>query len=762
MAEDGRDRDGAAVGGESNPHGDPNSDGGPNPDSESTAAAGPEQDDEPTDRRRALKYGALAALAGTVGLGTALRVLDGDDEPSPATPTSTAGPWPTASPTPAAEDDLLPLVERFAPDLYFGRRERWFPTDPRPFASESGGRTVVHGFDALGAYSSEFRASGTPPRPTVFYDVVPVVGAGAQAGSGDSTVVSLQYWLYSVFDQFAVNFHWHDWELLQVFVDVESGEPLLLSASAHARSCPNNEFLEPDFGADGRPAVLAEVGSHSSATDVNGDRPSFERLAVGDLDPDVSNGFLRPLESLVEQPFAYGLPRDEGARLPYSMPELDGHALDEHPDLDLELSDFVDQDVTVRSWGDLARPPGDLPGREPGTVLAAPGSATDADAVYDLVPLAEAAGLIDDFVGPQLSFEFTIPGFVEDRFSSHITTAGIPWEDPRSTDPASDVTDSRHRRAIAGGAPSGLTDRVVGAVSLLLDRPDGHLDAVGDEDREDVEPFVPVSLFPPPVEVACLLRSDPVATVTSGGVFRFLDVDAGAHELVVNGPGVAPCAVGFDHAGGTVRPGAGGRVALVANEDAVVLRADRSGSTGIRRVRIVESFVGPVYDGRPVEADRFAVPVHRAGSYTVEVTDRDGVRGAVRVDPERLDGEPIPVIETGKAALARSLAGSLAEAASLADEFGDGGAADRERSAPADFEVAAGDASEAADLADRGDAAAANDRLVAVVDRLVRVRRTLGDPEEASYGAAAAAVLRYRADEGVDRAEDAYGTPVTG
>jgi len=726
---------------------------------EDTAAEGPAS----SDRRRALKYGVLAALAGLATAAAGLRALDGSgadggDEPGPddarpdaATPMPTQGPTPAA--TPAEPVDFSALVERLAPDLYFGRRERWFPTDPRPYASEVDGRTVVHGFDALAGYSRSFRETGSPPRPSVFYHVVPLSGSR----------LAVQYWLYSVFDQFAVNFHWHDWELLQVFVDAGTGEVLLLSASAHARQVPNNEFLRPDLGSDGRPAVLTEVGSHSSALDVNGRRPSFERLSTGVLGPDVTNATLRPLDRLTAEPFAYGLPRDEGARLPYVLPDLDGVPLPEHPALpDVSRSDFVDEDVTVRSWGDLARPPSALPGRERGRVFTAPTSQVAGDATYDLVPLSAVADVVDDFTGPRLSFELSIPGFVEERFADHLTTAGIPWEDPRFSDPASDVTDPAHRRAVSGDAPGGLSDRVVGAVSTLLGRPDGDLDAVGPDDRGRIAPFVPVSRFPLPVEAVCLLRSDPVATVTSGGAFRFLNVEPGAHELVVNASGLAPYAERFVHGGGTVRPGVGGRVTLVPNEDAVLLRADRRDAGGIRRVRIVETFAGPVFDARPTEAGRFAVAVHREGEYTVEVVDDDGVRGAVNVRPDRLDGEPLPRIDTGKESLARALAVSLADAASMARELGVQGDADGDPQVPAEFDAASTEASQAAEFAVAGDWQQANELLVSVVVRLRALQDRLADGRRGGYAPAAASLLHHRASDGIDRAKVAYATPVVG
>jgi len=303
----------------------------------------------------------------------------------------------------------------------------------------------------------------------VFYNVAPV----------DDRVVAVQYWMYSVFDQFTVNFHWHDWELLQVFVDTESGDPLLLVASAHARKCPNNEFLDPDIGPDERPAVLAEVGSHSSATDVNGRVASFERYQFSDYAPDVSNDPVKPLDRLSSQPFSYGLPRDEGARLPYAVPELDGAPLADHPDLPaVDSEDFVDEDVTVRSWRDLARPPGRLPVREPGTVFTGPGSPTDGDVSYELLPIDAVREEIDAFDGPQLSFEFAIPGFVEDQLAGHITSVGIPWENERFADPTADITDLKHRAAVTDEGMANLTDRVIGRVSILRGGPDGETDAV--------------------------------------------------------------------------------------------------------------------------------------------------------------------------------------------------------------------------------------------------------------------------------------------
>ncbi|PSQ32409.1 hypothetical protein BRD09_03610 [Halobacteriales archaeon SW_10_68_16] len=139
--------------------------------------------------------------------------------------------------------------------------------------------------------------------------------------------MAVQYWLYSAFDQFATNFHWHDWEALYVFVDTDTGEPQLYVASSHSRKVPNNEFLDPETDV---PRVLTELGSHSSALSVNDERDRFQRLPAGDLVADITNSTIEGVEDLAEIPLAYGLPRDEGTRLPYVVPELDGQPLYEH------------------------------------------------------------------------------------------------------------------------------------------------------------------------------------------------------------------------------------------------------------------------------------------------------------------------------------------------------------------------------------------------------------------------------------------------
>jgi hypothetical protein len=723
-------------------------------------------------RRRLLIYAGLGAV-GASGVAGAWAVSRPDDGRGSGSGPVEPSPTPSRSPTPDDEDgvdDTQPIpsiVARHAPDLYFGALEKWFPADPRLYTVESDGRTVVDGFTALEGYSEAFAETDTPPAPTAFYRI-------AEATDG---VDAVQYWFYSVFDQFTVNFHWHDWELLQVFVDRESGTPLLVSASAHSRASPNNEFLEPDVSDGRRVGILSEVGSHSSASEVNDRVPSFERLPDDEWGSDVTNDVL-DVTTGVTAPFAYGLPRDEGARLPFVMPELDGHRLDRHPGLSVDRGDFIDERVTVDSWRGLPRPPADVPLREPGPVLAHESSRTGTELTYALEPIEAVRDAVDDFVGPQLSFEFAIPGFLEDRYASHITSVGIPWEQERYDDPLADVTDPGHRRRIDGERPPGLTNRVVGRVRHLRAGYDGDLGRVADGARESLSGSIPVSMYDVPVEGAVRLASeDPVATVTRRGEFGYLHVVPGEHELVVNAPGIAPLALGFEHEGGLRRVGANGVLTVVANEDAGWVRGDGREATGIERVRVIEDHVGVVYEGRPIEEDRFAVAVHSEGRYTVEVVDSEGRPGAYRVGPEDFEDGTDAVrepVETGKAPLAETLVGeaerlvdlaralaareSDANADADANTDSDSQDADSENEVTERLSRALEEADAASGLAERGDASATDDRLSRVVSLFEETLEILASGRSGSYDDPATETLSSRIGPAIVRAETALAT----
>jgi hypothetical protein len=560
---------------------------------------------ETIDRRTALGTLGSAAATALAGCGLFER---GEDAP-----TTGVGDTPGAddgSTTGVDEEEARDLAARFAPTIYFDTAERWFPTDPRPYESEGDGETVVDGFDAFDGYTDRYEEG--PPDPRVFYNVVQYEG---------SPLAAVQYWMYSAFDQFTANFHWHDWEVLHVFVDTDTGDPQLYVASSHSRTVPNNEFLDPETDV---PRILSELGSHSSALSVNEERDRFQRLPTDGLFADITNTSIEGLEDLAEIPLAYGLPRDEGSRLPYVVPELDGAPLYEHERLPaVAESDLVDGDLVVRSFDALASPPSELPSRETGVVFGHVNREEDADVGYELTPASDLEH-IADFTGPQLSFEFAIPEFVEDAVASHITTTAVPWQSPRYENPAADISDPNHRAALADrydaiGAPAPVNS-VIASVRNAVTADD----APEDEGLTTEETTV---------ESVALLESDPEAVPTFGGVVAAQDVSAGDHQLSVNGAGVAPHseAVSVAEEGSTVA-GAEGEIPLVALERARKLEIDpEAADSELTDLAVEDDFGGRLYDA-PLEGPD-AVYVHDGGAYTTEVRDTDDEVGAFRVNP---------------------------------------------------------------------------------------------------------------------------------
>jgi hypothetical protein len=587
--------------------------------------------------RRRLLAGGLLALGGGAAGAYGLRGESGENDDA-----GTATPTPAPTPTARQPDDeeARRLAARFAPDLHFGAREKWFPTDPRRYETERGGERIVDGFDALDGYTREFAEGESPPAPTVFYRVVEYP---------DDPLVAVQYWLYSAFDQFTTNFHWHDWELLQTFVDTEADRPVLHAASAHSRRVPNNEYLEPDAE---RAAVLTEVGSHSSALGLNATRDRFERLSIEGTGPDVTNESVAAAGVVESLPAAYGLPRDEGFRLPYLVPELDGAPLPDHPRLpNVGIDDLLAEDVTVRSRTALSEPPRDLPARDPGETWTHPDSATEADRAYDLVPMAEVEG-IADLTGPQLSFEFAVPGFAEDAIASHLSPTDLPWTQPRYVRPEADVTDPVHRGALAeryaSVEPGGPLARLVGAVREATRSPDAP-------DGEGVTTVAPT------VEATALVESEPTPVPTSAGRV-VANVPPGDHRLTVDAPGSAPYAERVTAGEGeTTRAGVDGAVAVVPRASAVKVRVEAATDADVERVRLEDDFGGRLYDAAPDAEGRDALYAHESGAYTVEVRDADGVPGAYRANPDPGGDVTLRDLRTGKAPLASFVRDLLSE-----------------------------------------------------------------------------------------------------
>jgi hypothetical protein len=560
------------------------------------------------------------------------------------------------------------FATRFAPTLYFDEAEPWPPTDPRPYATEQDGETVVDGFDALNGYHERLADAEEPPNRTVFYNVVEYEG---------SPLSVVQFWMYAAFDQFTANFHWHDWEVLHVFVDTNTEEAQLYVASSHSTRVPNNEFLDPE--PDPAPRILSELGSHSSALSVNDQPDEFQRLPGADLLADITNTAIEGIESIAEIPLAYGLPRDEGGRLPYVVPEYEGQPVYEHDRLPaVDSESLIDGAITVRTLKDLATPPTDLPERSTGMVFRhegrdAGGEAAGTEYAYDLVPTSELEE-ISDFSGPQLSFEFAVPQFAEDAVSGHISTAGVPWDQSRYDNPAEDITDPNHRAALAERYDA------IGEAAAINTVVTSIGEAVENDDAPDGEGLTTQE---PTVEAVALLESESRMIPTFRGVAVARDIPEGDHRLTVNAAGQAPYSERLPVGGsaaetatteapatdadtetettGTVTPnsettneagteggdgadetaraervttaGVDAEIPLVARENARKLEVDADGTDAeLAGVAVEDDFAGRLYDSPTEGSD--AVYVHRGGAYTTEVRDVDGALGAFRVNPD--------------------------------------------------------------------------------------------------------------------------------
>ncbi|AUX08380.1 hypothetical protein AArcSl_0733 [Halalkaliarchaeum desulfuricum] len=636
------------------------------------------------------------------------------------------------------------LAERFAPSFYFDTYEKWFPTDPRHYEIEADGESVVGGFEAFNGYHERFDDPDSPPDPTVFYHAVEY---------DDSPLAVVQFWQYSAFDQFSTNFHWHDWEVLHVFVDTDSNEPQLHVASSHSRRVPNNEFLDPD--PDRIPAILVELGSHSNTLSINEQRERFQRLPRGGVLADITNGAFDGLEALADMPIAYGLPRDEGGPLPFALPELDGVPIYEHDRLpSVDRTDLLEESLVIRSYEALASPPSDLPLRETGMVFDhVDRNAPDADVEYDLAPARELEH-IEEFTGPQLSFEFAVPQFLEDAVSGHITSVGVPWHSPRYDNPAADISDPDHRGALAEryeaiGEPSPV-NTVVASVTEAITTDDAPEDEGLTTEDSTVESVV-------------LLESEPEVVPTfAGGVTVFRGVPDGDHRLTVNGAGVAPHSeeVSPREDEEITAAGVNGEVPLVANEHAIKLEVDPTDADSeLTDLAIEDDFAGRLYDAPLSEPD--AVYVHRGGAYTTEIRDSDDEIGAIRVNPGR-ESERVRVEDprTGKASLATFLA-TIAEetAASVASVATDETTDDQqERNTISGLQQAlaavADSAQRAADQAEAGNRENADAALDEVSTRLDRVAERLTDARQPLPDEIARAVER-RLEQARRRTEQA-------
>jgi hypothetical protein len=350
---------------------------------------------------------------------------------------------------------------------------------------------------------------------------------------------------------------------------------------------------------------------------------------------------------------------------------------------------------------------------------------------YELVPTTEVEH-IAAFTGPQLSFEFSVPQFAEDAIATHITSTSTPWSQERYDNPAADVTDPIHRTRLA--------DRydAIGSAASLGTLVATIREAVSDPDAPTDEGLTTRALS---VETVALLESEPTAIPTFGGLAVARNVPEGDHRFTVNGAGLAPHSETVTaSAGEATAAGVGGRVALVAREDALKLSVDADGTDrDLTGLAVEDDFAGRLYDAPLSGPD--GVYVHRGGAYTTEVRDDAGDLGAFRVNPSGTDRVTIDRPETGVASLASFLADIAEETREDVEEIAedDEGGAGRDGNgggrgaavrglaqALAAVGEAAARAAEEAEAEDRERAEAALDtvasRLETVAERLAAAR----------------------------------------
>jgi len=538
-----------------------------------------------------------------------------------------------SEPDDAATDTLDPetldeLATRFAPTLFFDSAEPWFPTDPRPYTVEEDDETVVDGFVAFDGYHERYDEAGEPPNPTVFYN-------GVQYE--DSPLAVVQFWLYSAFDQFTANFHWHDWEVLHVFVDLDTGDPNCTSPARTPAACrtTSSSIRTPTPSRVSSPSSARTPAPSRSTRTPASSSVGEEGAARGHHEHDDRHGRGPP-----GFPSRTGSPR-RGDAAPVRRSRVRG--ANRSTITRTSRRSRSSRWSTARSRFDRSthwdRP---RPTFRSETGIAFRHADREdeladrtADEVigYDLVQSAELED-ITAFTGPQLSYEFAVPEIVEDAVASHITTTGIPWKQPRYENPALDVTAGNHRaearRAVRRHRGRGVVRRRRNGRTRRGRRP-RHAGGRND-DAPEGEGLTTTDAI---TESFVLIESDPEAVPTFGGGIAVANgIPEGDHRLTVNGAGQAPhseeLAVSADEPLTTA--GVDGEIPLVARENATKVElSDAESDIDMTRTAVEDDFAGRIYDSAVDGSD--AVYVHAGGAYTTEVRDADDEIGAYRIKP---------------------------------------------------------------------------------------------------------------------------------
>lgn len=325
---------------------------------------------------------------------------------------------------------------------------------------------------------------------------------------------------------------------------------------------------------------------------------------------------------------------------------------------------------------------------------------------------------------------FAIPEFGEDAISGHITTAGVPWDQPRYVEPAEDISEAIHRATLADRYDAIAEPAAINSIVATV------TEAIGSDDAPEDEGLTTQDLS---VETVALLESEPEAVPTFGGIVAIQDVPTGSHRLAVNGAGVEPhsevVTVAEDGNGLTVA-GVEGEVPLVAREHSTKLEVDTGGTEAeLTALAVEDDFAGRLYDAPLSGPD--AVYLHRGGAYTTEVRDAAGEVGAFRVNPTDEPRIHIEEPRTGLGSLAEYVADVAAETSASVENLDGDSSEDRTKDGSEDvvdqlaqaLAAVAEEARRAADQAAVGDRTGADQRLANVQDRLDRIASRLSEAD---------------------------------
>ncbi len=447
--------------------------------------------------------------------------------------------------------------------------------------------------------------------------------------------------------------------------------------------------------------------------------------------------------------------------------------------VDLERSAFINPDVSdERSVG----------------VRLVPKETDDRNAFkYNLAPLQDVERRVNDFTGPNLVYPYELPTLrlkggkwvfeiLIEGFTRSIVT---PWESDWYEDSTVAVDHIDHREYLSNKYDLELVEpsKAITFVQAVKDEAEGRLREEYEKNRDRVEDLgeslddaVTITKNSINKEVVGVFDSPETKAVpSSGGILAATSLEPGEHRLTVQGDDYAPYVERFElSAGGSYPAGVSGNLFVVPDDKAV--KVGGRGSEGeLERVKLTEDFAGPVYDSKVEDNGTFALCVHQAGRYTIEVTDSEGETGRYRINPnEDTDSIVIDDMRTGKSPQIQhliefledliDLTTTLVDADTDADRNGQGRSRGnnraengKQKALTAKYEAARSSAERALSFAEDGRGDQANNQLGTVENQLEAAVNHL-DSEGGQYADGVVVIISERTNQGlsyVDQAREA-------